>query len=78
MIPTSVPSPAGSSELSKGEQIEYLQALWDQIAQPPDEVPIRESHVQLAEQRLQQYRDDPSSARPAFKALDRLRKKRGE
>ncbi|MDX6442950.1 MAG: hypothetical protein QOH71_24 [Blastocatellia bacterium] len=50
----------------------YLQALWDQISSNPEEVPVPESHLQLAEERLRRYREDPSTAKPAFDVVDRL------
>ena len=72
MPETSIQSPPGFGDLSKAEQVRYLQALWDQISEHPDDIPVPESHRQLAEQRLARYRDDPSSAKPAFDVLDRL------
>jgi putative addiction module component (TIGR02574 family) len=75
MEPTTIPDPAGFSELSKAEQIHYLQALWDRIAESPGEIPVPESHLALAEERLAEYRRDPSRARPAHDVLDRLAKK---
>jgi putative addiction module component (TIGR02574 family) len=71
-----VPVPTGFAELSKAEQIRYLQALWDQIATSPGELPVPESHLELVEQRLGRYRDDPSKATSAFDVLDRLSKRR--
>lgn len=70
-----IPEPPGFSNLSKPEQIRYLQALWDRIAENPIEVPVPESHIELAEQRLAEYRRDPDRARPAHDVLDRLGKK---
>jgi putative addiction module component (TIGR02574 family) len=70
---TMIPDPPGFSELSKIEQIRYLQALWDRISEHPDDVPVLESHLLLAEERLADYRRDPSGARPAFEVLDELR-----
>jgi len=67
--------PPEFSSLSKAEQILYLQALWDRIAENPTEVPVPESHIELAEQRLAGYRRDPDRARPAQDVLDRLGKK---
>lgn len=52
---TTIPEPTGFSELSKAEQIRYLQALWDRIAERPGDIPVPESHIQLAEQRLAEY-----------------------
>lgn len=70
-----IPEPPGFSSLPKAEQIRYLQALWDRIAENPTEVPVQESHIELAEQRLAEYRHDPGQARPAHDVLDRLGKR---
>ena len=75
MEPTTIPEPAGFGDLSKAEQIRYLQALWDRIADKPGEIPVPESHLELAEERLAEYRRDPSRAQPAREVLDRLSKK---
>ena len=69
---TAIPEPPGFSELSKEEQIRYVQALWDRIAEHPDDVPVLESHLVLAEEGLAEYRRDPTQARPAFDHLDEL------
>jgi hypothetical protein len=37
MEPVPIPEPAGFSDLSKADQIRYLQALWDRIAERPSE-----------------------------------------
>jgi len=70
-----IPEPAGFSDLSKAEQIRYLQALWDRIAETPGEIPVPESHLALAEERLAEYRRDPRRAQPARAVVDRLAKK---
>lgn len=75
MFETSISQPPGFSEMSKAEQISYLQALWDHIAERPGELPVPESHLELAEERLRKYREEPSAARTAFDVLDRLAKK---
>jgi hypothetical protein len=72
MEPTTIPEPAGFGNLTKAQQIRYLQALWDRISERPGEIPVPESHLKLAEERLADYRRDPSRARPARDALDRL------
>lgn len=72
MLETSIETPPGFDELPKAEQVRYLQALWDQISEHPDEVPVPESHLQLAEERLRCYPENPSAARPAFEVIDRL------
>jgi putative addiction module component (TIGR02574 family) len=72
---TVISEPPGFSRLSKAEQVRYLQALWDRITENPSEVPVPETHIELAEQRLAEYRRDPDHARPAHDVLDRLGKK---
>ena len=72
---TSIPEPPGFNELSKQEQIRYLQELWNRIADRPGELPVPESHLALAEERLASYRRDPDQARPAHEVLDRLAKR---
>jgi putative addiction module component (TIGR02574 family) len=70
-----IPEPAGFSELSKDEQIRYLQALWDRIAEAPDEVPVPESHLQLVEERIAQHRRSSSKVRSAYEMLDEIARK---
>ena len=65
--------PPGFEHLSKADQIRYLQNLWDQISQEPPDLPIPESHLQLAEARLKRYREDPSRAHSAFKIIEDLK-----
>ena len=72
MPETSIPTPPGFDLLSKAEQVRYLQALWDQISEDPSTLPIPESHLRLAEERLKRYRENPSRSRSAFEVLDRL------
>ena len=71
----SIPDPPGFGDLSKADQIRYLQALWDRISENPADIPVLESHLKLAEQRLAAYRRNPKRARSAYQVLDRLRKK---
>jgi hypothetical protein len=72
MSDTSITTPPGFGQLLKAEQVRYLQALWDQISEGPGEIPVPESHLQLAEERLRRYRENPSSAQPAFDVIERL------
>jgi len=65
MEPATIADPPGFTELSKEEQIRYLQALWDRISEKPGEIPVPESHLTLAEDRLAEYRRDPGRAQPA-------------
>ncbi len=68
--------PPGFNNLSKADQIRYLQTLWDRIAESPGELPVPESHIELAEQRLADYRRNPTRVRPAHEVLKCLNKKR--
>jgi putative addiction module component (TIGR02574 family) len=72
MEPATIPDPPSFSALSKAEQIRYLQALWDRTAAKPGDIPVLESHLALAEERLAEYRRDPSRAQPARDVRDRL------
>jgi len=69
------PNTPGFNHLPKAEQVRYLQALWDQISANPEEVPVPESHLKLAEERLRRYRENPATAKPAFEVIDRLTRK---
>jgi putative addiction module component (TIGR02574 family) len=71
----SIPDPPGFSDLSKAEQIRYLQTLWDRISQNPADIPVLESHVTLVEERLADYRRNSEQSGSAYQVLDRLRKK---
>ena len=76
MAHTAISEPPGFAELTKAEQVRYLQALWDRIAEKPGELPDPESHLEVAEARLAEYRRDPTRAHSAYEVLDRLAKKR--
>lgn len=68
--PSPLPEPPGFSDLSKAEQIQYLQDLWDKISEDPDSLPVPEWHLRIVEERLAAYRRDPSRTRPAMEMLD--------
>lgn len=69
---TAIPEPAGFSELSKIEQIRYVQALWDRIFEDPDDLPIPESHLALLKERLAERQRNPLPTRSAYAVLDEL------
>jgi hypothetical protein len=62
---------------AKEEQVRYLEALWDRIADQPGELPAPQSHLDLAEQRLAAYRNEPSRVNHAGAVIDRLSKRSG-
>lgn len=72
----SIPDPPGFSDLSKAEKIDYLQALWDRILDEPGEIPVPESHLELAEKRLERYRANPERARSAYEIINILKNKK--
>jgi putative addiction module component (TIGR02574 family) len=72
MQQTPIPEPPGFAELSKAEQVRYLQDLWDRISERPGQLPVPESHLDLAEERLAEYRRSPNHARSAYDVIDRL------
>jgi len=69
---TAIKEPDGFADLPKAEQIRYLQALWDRISEQPEDVPVPASHLEVARERLEAYRRDPTQARSAFEVFDRL------
>jgi len=71
-MPEALPVPPGFEDLSKADQLRYLQDLWDQISDDPDNLPVPESHLRLAEERLSRYREDTSRAHSALQVLDDL------
>jgi hypothetical protein len=75
---TAIREPDGFADLPKTEQIRYLQALWDRISEQPAEVPVPASHLEVARERLEAYRRDPTRARSAFEVIDRLRRHGGD
>ena len=75
MPETSIQTSPGLKNLAKAEQLRYVQTMWDQILEQPAEIPVPESHLRLAEERLLWHRDNPSAGRPAFEAIDRLANK---
>ena len=72
MPEATIPTPPGFSQLSKAEQVRYLQALWDQISEYPATLPVPESHLKLVEDRIKRHQENPSPAHSAFEVLDRL------
>ena len=67
-----IPEPPGYAELSKEEKVRYIQNLWDQLAELPDDIPVLDSHLAYAEASVAEYLQDPSSGAPAYEALDQL------
>ena len=56
----------------KEQRIEFVQDLWDQIAQDPEAVPVPESHKQILKERLEKYRSNPQPGRLWGEVRDQL------
>ena len=55
--------PAEFKALSTDERIAYVQALWDFIAQSPEDIPVPEWHRQVLEERLARWRENPAEGK---------------
>ena len=62
----------------KEQRIDFVQDLWDQIAQDPKGVPVPESHKQILKERLEKYRSNPQPGRPWGEVRDQLLDKLGK
>lgn len=56
--------PPGFSDLSVEEKIAYVQALWDLIAENPEDVPVPEWQLAILQGRLEEARSNSTPARP--------------
>ena len=72
MSQPTIPEPMGFSQLSKAEQIQYVQMLWDKIASNPNEVEVLEEHWQILRDRLDEYRCSRNAVKSAREVLDRI------
>ncbi len=63
-MPKRTPTPPpGFDLLSVPEQIEYVQALWDQIDLSPDAVGTPDWHLDIIRRRLQDFEQNPQTGR---------------
>lgn len=69
--------PPGFEDMSRREQIEYVQKLWEYLAPTPEEVPVPEWQVEVAQRRLRSYDEDPSQTSSWEEVRDRLAAKHG-
>ncbi len=68
--------PPGFEQLSKAEQIDYVQKLWDLISATPDEVPVPAWHLQIVQERIASK--DAAQRNPWNDVKQRLQSKYGE
>jgi putative addiction module component (TIGR02574 family) len=57
---------------TKEQRIAFVQELWDRIAKDPQRLPMPPEHQQLLEERLREYRVNPSSGRPWSEVREHL------
>lgn len=69
-LPT--PAPPGFDALSKREQFEYAQALWDYVTDDPENIPVPDSHERVVRERLAAYRANPVKGAPWEEVKKRL------
>jgi len=55
--------PPGFDHLSVEEQIDYVQSLWDRIAESAEHVPVPDWHQRILQERLEAYRANPTVGR---------------
>jgi putative addiction module component (TIGR02574 family) len=49
-------------KLSVAEKIQLAEALWDEVASQPDDLPVPEAHKRLLDARLAAHLEDPDSS----------------
>jgi putative addiction module component (TIGR02574 family) len=59
-------------QLTPAERIEYLQDLWDRVAEEPQDVPVTDAQRAELGPRVDKYRD-PTSGVPWEQVLERAR-----
>ena len=62
---------------SKNQRIAFVQQLWDRIAQYPENVPVRDSHKRVLDERLKAYRASPQAGRSWSEVREQLLAKLG-
>ena len=72
MSKTKLQIPPEFDAVSKDERIAFVQELWDQIAQDPDNVPLPDHHKRILDQRLADNRANPRAGRPWNEVRDRI------
>lgn len=55
--------PPGFDDLSVDERIDFVQSLWDRIAETPEQVPVPEWHRRIIRECLEAYRANPPVGR---------------
>ena len=62
--------------LSAEEKLALASELWDEVAEHPELLPVREDHVQILQERLQEFERNPHATVPWEEVKKRLRSSR--
>jgi len=74
-VSTRLPSPPpGFDELSVDEKLEYIQSLWDRIANDESSVPVPEWHREVLRERLEDRRLNPDDGLDWDEVRDQLKR----
>lgn len=60
-------------QMSPAERIEYLQDMWDRVADEPETVPVTDAQRDELRRRVAAYRADPGAVVPWEQVLERAR-----
>ncbi len=66
------PSLADVLELDLAERLEFVQALWDSIAEAPESLPLSDRERELLDERLKAYYENPDAGSPWSEVRARL------
>jgi putative addiction module component (TIGR02574 family) len=72
MSETKLAIPPEFNTASKEDRIEFVQDLWDRIAEDEGQVSVPDKHKQVLDKRLDTYRAHPSTGRPWNEVRDEI------
>ena len=64
--------PPNFDHVSSDEQIDFVQELWDRIAQSPERVEVPDEHKRILNERLDTYAAEPRPGQPWPEVRDEL------
>jgi putative addiction module component (TIGR02574 family) len=64
--------PLGFDDLTLQDKFDYVQSLWDLIAEGADQHPLQDWQARLIDELLEAHRANPATATPAQQVLERL------
>jgi putative addiction module component (TIGR02574 family) len=67
--------PPGFDDLPVEEKVDYVQSLWERIAEGSEQLPVPDWHLRIVEERLEAHRVDPDAARSGDQARAEINEK---